>query len=693
MSGGIPHNPIAPDWYSTTYDMTQVIMTNSQTTTNNFYGNLNLIGLMTPSDRLNSKRYFQYKNTNIIYKIDDVINTNDYYLCYPSDLNNDGPVYLVLGGTHTPAQLALDLNLANNNPNYDTLVEFTSIPTLIESIKNARLDLFGGSNREFILTGFSLGGTKAIYAHYNAPAYITKTIVFNPFMGKWNTGYGTDPYPYLNPWHIARLQELHNAGPSSVPLGFQNIYINYVTQDFASKYWQSSHLFSASQLPYSNQNLNLSLSWGVNFKFPYTNAPTDILPLLLPDWTTRQLDPSHAHTINNWVHTTLTVYTPIYGYNWIHSKQYLDYGGHQGDSTIAASIGDVPIYMGHADGSAYQGNIVIPTQADLSYYIWDFIPSTNDNKYRISSKKPNHQLDVLIQLFPTDLLDGIQYYYIKTVQNTFFYLNTTTYNQAFAKKQLPNYIPIELKTEVTFNQFAPSNRLHFNWSIGSSGNFTAGFNTNGTRRMLLSTDYNGLHFWGDHLTEINVFMRPKYFNDDLVLPAHGGPYYAVLNSINDGSKYAGIRATTETNATWNVDIPSSNNHADSAFPDETILKLTYSNTNDCYILEFTESSNTSSRILTNSFDAGANSIPNYDSPDAWNNLLEVKQKIYLELVDESTKEFYIYTYALTDTNNTTPYYIRSRYIWGNGIGITQTKTNSSWFLPSVPLNNNGTSIP
>jgi hypothetical protein len=202
--------------------------------------------------------------------------------------------------------LADVLSNANSNVAYNLVPSFITITTLIDDLTQNSPELFyvGNQNREFILTGFSWGATKALYAHYNKPNEITRTIIFNPFLGKWNTGYSSDPVDnsYLNPWHLARLQELHTEG-APPPLGFQNIFTHYVETDYASKYWGMSHTFQANELPHSSIDQNLSLSWGINIKYPYNGETFDVLPQTLSDTLLQTETNGKAHTIYNWLHT------------------------------------------------------------------------------------------------------------------------------------------------------------------------------------------------------------------------------------------------------------------------------------------------------------------------------------------------------------------------------------------------------
>ena len=55
---------------------------------------------------------------------------------------------------------------------------FNNIKDTIANVKSTRPELFKNGQREYIITGFSLGGARALYQHYyNFPSVITKTII------------------------------------------------------------------------------------------------------------------------------------------------------------------------------------------------------------------------------------------------------------------------------------------------------------------------------------------------------------------------------------------------------------------------------------------------------------------------------------------------------------------------------------
>ena len=61
-------------------------------------------------------------------------------------------------------------------PSFNTAKDL--IPTILQDTT-----IFPTS-RNIVVSGFSLGGTKAIYSHYYNHASIVNTIVFNPWIGE-----------------------------------------------------------------------------------------------------------------------------------------------------------------------------------------------------------------------------------------------------------------------------------------------------------------------------------------------------------------------------------------------------------------------------------------------------------------------------------------------------------------------------
>ena len=154
------------------------------------------------------------------------------------------------------------------------------------------------------MTGYSLGGAKGIYSYYHNADLISKAVIFNPWVGEWDSGIRFDPKDKLNPWHDQRLAELHslNVG-EGVPSWVENLYTHYnvIEGEFASKLWQSSSQFDTVR---GSTPLILQCSWGVNLRYS-ANYPSDIVPETFADMLTSSTQTGSDHSINNWFSTGL----------------------------------------------------------------------------------------------------------------------------------------------------------------------------------------------------------------------------------------------------------------------------------------------------------------------------------------------------------------------------------------------------
>ena len=100
-------------------------------------------------------------------------------------------------------------NINTNLPgqSYGNYASFQTAKDLVTAVKGKIQWFPECSTRELVATGFSLGGIKAIYSHYNKADDVTKAVLFNPCVGEWTTQVSTDPQDYRNPWHDERLTE------------------------------------------------------------------------------------------------------------------------------------------------------------------------------------------------------------------------------------------------------------------------------------------------------------------------------------------------------------------------------------------------------------------------------------------------------------------------------------------------------
>jgi hypothetical protein len=331
------HNPKAPDWYSTTYDLNAdgVLMTLSQNTTLDFYANIHLNGFKTPSERFIN---FRYKNTDYIYTIeqDPAWVDDEYLICYPLNYKYETslPVYFFVLGTHNLAMFNEALELASiSADDYGTYTKFTKILNKVSGYKVFKTELFGtGINpieREYILSGFSYGATKALWAYTTLRAgddtAITKLVNFNPWIGRWATGFTNDPYQYLNSWHSDELNSLHSDYPS-VDNKYDDVYTNIIRNDFASKHWNSVSDFDTN----GDGNMDsLALSWGVNFvknaleDNDISQPPTSVFESIAYSTYT-----GNDHTIVNWKTSNYQEYDThnyITGTKIITSKKSFDF--------------------------------------------------------------------------------------------------------------------------------------------------------------------------------------------------------------------------------------------------------------------------------------------------------------------------------------------------------------------------------
>lgn len=430
--------------------------------------------------------------------------------------------------------LADVLSNANSNVAYNLVPSFITITTLIDDLTQNSPELFyvGNQNREFILTGFSWGATKALYAHYNKPNEITRTIIFNPFLGKWNTGYSSDPVDnsYLNPWHLARLQELHTEG-APPPLGFQNIFTHYVETDYASKYWGMSHTFQANELPHSSIDQNLALSWGINIKYPYNGETFDVLPQTLSDTLLQTETNGKAHTIYNWLHTLPIGRNPdlfIEGEMTVSSRRMYGFIPHNQDpSTDGTTTQLDPFYWAQFTGTiqAAFGILQAGTATNPVYtkdnFVWTITPFNLEGGIYINPKLSNPQLEhilyKIIDVGSTTItfLDGttedIPNFLIKNLSaGTFAKLNDSNYNVAMSHSQNPDHLSVEWKTEENYNSTNdPEEQKLFYWHIRPASELTIGLGSNGKRRLYNS--YNPLPISG-----FTYNIRSKHYPNRLI---------------------------------------------------------------------------------------------------------------------------------------------------------------------------------
>lgn len=407
--------------------MTQVIQTQAERRTINFYGNLHKIGLLETINRPNN---IPYKDTLEIYRMIPEYNQHQYYVIEPVIPSSQLPIYIVLSGTYTSYMAINALSLATTNTNYNTLQDFQQVLTLIDSVYE------DANGRDIILTGYSYGGVKAIYASVEKYDKLLKTVTFNPWVGKWASGFTNEPTQYLNQWYLDQLQELRdNYENHPIHSKYTSLYNNFVNQEFASKYLQMSSTFNID-----GQDKLLSLSWGINFKYPSTtpddNLPTEATLIESVEHNSQSL---YDHNINNFVWDITYAYTEIInGVSTITQNKIVQgamenyvYGNHLIANKKEYTLTNYPVpnkfsyeWISLSEGSTIQ--LALPQVVDavnLDLYRWSFtileLPGGAQGHYRIAPIISNTALDnqeyIISYYHTTFLSSALTKFY--TIQN------------------------------------------------------------------------------------------------------------------------------------------------------------------------------------------------------------------------------------------------------------------------------------
>jgi len=436
--------------------MTQVIQTQAERRTINFYGNLHKIGLLETISRPNN---IPYKDTLEIYRMIPEYNQHQYYVIEPVIPSSQLPIYIVLSGTYTSYMAINALALATTNTNYHTLQDFQEILTLIDSVYD------DANGRDIILTGYSYGGVKAIYASVEKYNKLLKTVTFNPWVGKWASGFTNEPTQYLNQWYLDQLQELRdNKGFSPVHLKYTKLYNNFVNEEFASKYLQMSSTFNID-----GQDKLLSLSWGINFKYPSTtpddNLPTEATLIESVEHNSQSL---YDHNINNFVWDITYAYTEVQnGVSTIIQNKIVQgamenyvYGNHLIANKKEYTLTNYPApnkfsyeWISLGEGSTIQ--LALPKVVDavnLDLYRWSFtileLPGGAQGHYKISPIISNTALDnqeyIISYYHTTFLSSALTKFYTIQNRNTLEYamLDDSIITTEYLKQRDPAKISI-----------------------------------------------------------------------------------------------------------------------------------------------------------------------------------------------------------------------------------------------------------
>lgn len=194
--------------------------------------------------------------------------------------------------------------------------------------------------------------------------------------------------------------------------------------------------------------------------------------------------------------------------------------------------------------------------------------------------------------------------------------------------------------------------------------------------------FDPLSYWGNGLTEVNVFLQPKYRADTLLSTNAQAPFYLALTPTSDTTPLPCVYGRSQAQSVFSIDLPPGGDHAYSVAPDETILRLTYNATQAAYNLEFTEQVN---GVTYNLVGPWYTPLPDAEHITDWATGVVLNPRLYLErsATDDS---FYIYGFEVLDTHQTTKWYLRHSGAWNETLTYTKTKTNSEWYIPAVVLN-------
>ena len=231
----VPLTPfITPDYYSTTYNLPDTRRHDM-----NVYAGLHKNALQNAGLRHN---YVLSPDESEVYMLAQSLETEEYCVYYPYSLSSTSPVYIVFAGSHTASMYAEALMLAQINQSnasgnsYDDYASFQIAKQLPLTVSGDTAICPVSLGRQIVMTGCSLGGTKGLYSYYHNSDIISKAILFNPWLGEWQSGIRFDPKDQLNPWHDQRLSELHslNVG-EALPFWVENLHTHYIEGEFGLK--------------------------------------------------------------------------------------------------------------------------------------------------------------------------------------------------------------------------------------------------------------------------------------------------------------------------------------------------------------------------------------------------------------------------------------------------------------------------
>lgn len=451
------------DWFSQTINMSGTVLTDKQRRSINFYAQLNRLGLEDVQTRNNNHSTFAYKESLDLYKImtDSSYHTEEFYTCHPISATSTNPVIMCVTGTHTSDMVLDAASLGTDNIDVSNVTSFTNVVSAIQSLKQNRAELFLDGQRDLVLTGFSLGAAKALFAMSQVHPLISKLICFNPFLGRWDTDFtwDTDPWNLLNPWHRGQIDAIISDGPNDLPLFVRKCHINIIRDDWASKYFVAQREFLGIELPHSSVDQRLTLSWGRKYLYPakqVVTEPVTILPTTVENWL---IPPEH--TINNWVDNPITIHDPnlyIPGVRMIGSVRQFSING-QDDSVY---------WSQWPPQSGVQCQVLLPnTPAADNHLKWTVSLLSLGGYTIFTPAVENSNLAQLpLTIIPAGYVNGvppISYFIRNTTTGFFAMLDWANYDQATLQGQQLDHIPIAWRTPAQHGDAA--DKTPYQWFI------------------------------------------------------------------------------------------------------------------------------------------------------------------------------------------------------------------------------------
>jgi hypothetical protein len=463
------------------------------------------------------RQYFRYKLSEEVYTIDTDISTDDHLVVYPLNYkHSSSPVYFFVLGSWTPTIYAEAHALAtSNDTEYGALDRFTDTQIAINDYYDNKTEFFGGggvnTNREFILSGFSYGAIRALFSYTNLYQKISKCILFNPWIGKYNTGYSSDPLQYMNGWYNTQIQLILDSYNSTVPLQYQNVYTNIIDGDFASKYW-------TMEREWSETTNTTSIAWGVNFIKTGYIAYGDTLPNDDIQSYLARVMVGTSHTIDNWLtrhYTTQSILNYLPGIKIFTS--YLSYNfPNYPDSSIPSHF--------HISSTGLNGALGTENVQGVGYdadiFKWDFNPTHLNGSHTIINEETSQSVDIIIEYIGENPING-KYYTIRSQQNDYLRIRYEDITEGYLEQREPIRLGLEQDNIAVYQ--AAADKTPYFWYLEDATNI-------GTQRRILTTDqYDPFLYGGSDLT-----IGFTYYSQTGTLDSYNIPFY--LYDIGGGNQ-------------------------------------------------------------------------------------------------------------------------------------------------------------